>query len=253
MIGTIVDSLVLAKKPFLRFIAARTHRRVSEGASLVKSNNISAGATGHGFIKVQGHLLFAQPPFSHSGNEDHYEGHSWGRSIHQHVQDDFDMETGSLAEGGRLDEAGNVNEELQAEGKGIQPEEVLGKANTIPVSTLCNFCKLRGSLSLNLALGKLDDESDCLNLTAGSSAEAEATASLKADGRGRGGKGWGGKDAERRTDEVEDFNTSGRGKSGQQWRHKAQGGAKAMLTAKVGEGGTHRNRKERERLQCLSA
>lgn len=47
------------------------------------------------------------------------------------------MKTGSLVEGGRLDEVGNVDEELQAKGKGIQPEEVLGEANTTPVSTCC--------------------------------------------------------------------------------------------------------------------
>ena len=33
-------------------------------------------------------------------------------------------------EGGRLDEVGNVDEELQAEGKGIQPEDILAKART---------------------------------------------------------------------------------------------------------------------------
>ena len=45
------------------------------------------------------------------------------------------MEAGGLVEGGRLDEVGDVDEELQAEGKGIQPEDILGKARTLAVKT----------------------------------------------------------------------------------------------------------------------
>ena len=45
------------------------------------------------------------------------------------------MEPGGLVEGGRLDEVGDVDQELQAEGKGIQAEDILGKARKLAVST----------------------------------------------------------------------------------------------------------------------
>ena len=108
---------------------------MGEGASLVKGDDLRTGTLGGGFIEVQGHLLLVKPPPGHCAMEEHHEGESRGRGIHQHVQDGPDMKPGRLVEGGRLDEIGDVGEELQAEGEGVQAKDILGKASAFAVST----------------------------------------------------------------------------------------------------------------------
>ena len=70
---------------YTQMSAGATYRRVSEGASLVKGDYISAGSIGEGIIVHEGHLFLLKPPAAHCANENHHEGEARGGGIQQHV------------------------------------------------------------------------------------------------------------------------------------------------------------------------
>ena len=96
-----------------------------ECPSLVKAYNISHASQLHDVWELQVHVFSGHPGVANAAREHDNSGSADRSSICEDVQQPVHHLAAGLIEGCSFDEVGDVDEQLQAQGKGIQAEHVL--------------------------------------------------------------------------------------------------------------------------------
>ena len=111
--------------------SGKPYRRMCERSSLVKARNISHASQLHDFWKLQIHVFLGHPGVTHAayGLED--SGSSNRDGVREDVQQPVHHLAAGLLESGSFDEVGDVDEQLQAQSKGIHAKHVLQHSSSV--------------------------------------------------------------------------------------------------------------------------